>query len=84
MGHCPHCGHRDDAPAFLTFEARRTSRRLQAGVEYEREQVQHTIDDVGNIVREQRTTSWTDASGAARSETLTIDTRVRAPRGSRC
>ena len=68
-------GTADDAPAFLTFEARRTSRRLQAGVEYDREQVQHTIDDVGNIVREQRTTSWTDASGAARSETLTIDTQ---------
>jgi RHS repeat-associated protein len=67
-------GTSDGDPAFLTYEARRTSRRLQDGIEYDREQVHYTIDEVGNVVREVRTTAWADASGAPRGETLVIDT----------
>lgn len=67
-------GSSDDSPAFLAYEARRISRRLQEGIEYEHEQVVFTIDTVGNIVRELRSTAWSDASGTPRSETLRIDT----------
>ena len=61
-------------PAHLAYQAGRSSRRLQDGVVYEREDVQFEIDAIGNVVDETRRTTWTDSDGAARSETLRIRT----------
>jgi RHS repeat-associated protein len=67
-------GTADANPAHLAYQAGRSSRRLQDGAEYEREDVQFEIDAIGNVVDETRRTTWTDSDGAARSETLRIRT----------
>ena len=67
-------GTTDDAPALLTSEARRLSQRFEQGVEYEREQVEFAIDDVGNVIDEIRTSTWTDSTGTKRTDRLRIRT----------
>lgn len=52
-----------EAGAWIAVEAERTSTRLHAGTPYAVERMTYEHDEIGNVVREVRTGSWSDDEG---------------------
>jgi RHS repeat-associated protein len=59
--------------AYLAVETERVSRRIEAGIEYEREEVAYTHDAVGNITREVRRGEWRDSAETIHVDQLIIE-----------
>lgn len=61
-----------DRPAYLAVESRRTSRRFQGGVVYEREQIAFDRNANGSITREHRRGEWHDSTNQLHTDELII------------